>query len=48
MIAHISLAGISFEESGMTLIYAYRTKNIQTQVNERTTHTEEGLEIQSF
>ncbi|NXO56638.1 KIF19 protein, partial [Aramus guarauna] len=32
MIAHISPAGTSFEESRMTLIYAYRAKNIKTQV----------------
>ncbi|NXM25505.1 KIF19 protein, partial [Oxyruncus cristatus] len=32
MIAHISPASSSFEESRMTLIYAYRAKNIKTQV----------------
>ncbi|XP_068003467.1 kinesin-like protein KIF19 [Melanerpes formicivorus] len=32
MIAHISPASTSFEESRMTLIYAYRAKNIKTQV----------------
>ncbi|KAM6196751.1 kinesin-like protein KIF19 [Sarcoramphus papa] len=32
MIAHISPASTFFEESRMTLIYAYRAKNIKTQV----------------
>ncbi|NXL98915.1 KIF19 protein, partial [Tyrannus savana] len=32
MIAHISPASSSFEESRMTLIYAHRAKNIKTQV----------------
>ncbi|NXT03269.1 KIF19 protein, partial [Jacana jacana] len=32
MIAHISPASTSFEESRTTLIYAYRAKNIKTQV----------------
>ncbi|XP_074014680.1 kinesin-like protein KIF19 [Numenius arquata] len=32
MIAHISPASTSFEESRMTLIYAYRAKNIKTRV----------------
>ncbi|XP_051488412.1 kinesin-like protein KIF19 [Apus apus] len=32
MIAHISPASTSFEESRMTLIYAHRAKNIKTQV----------------
>ncbi|KAM6299077.1 kinesin-like protein KIF19 [Aegotheles albertisi] len=32
MIAHISPASTSFEESRMTLIYAYRAKHIKTQV----------------
>ncbi|XP_060116619.1 kinesin-like protein KIF19 [Heteronotia binoei] len=32
MIAHISPAGIYFEESRTTLIYAYRAKNIKTRV----------------
>ncbi|MEE6498159.1 hypothetical protein FKM82_002987 [Ascaphus truei] len=32
MIAHISPAGSSFEESRATLIYAYRAKNIKTRV----------------
>nr|XP_056722599.1 kinesin-like protein KIF19 [Euleptes europaea] len=32
MIAHISPAGAHFEESQMTLIYAYRAKNIKTRV----------------
>ncbi|NWU78953.1 KIF19 protein, partial [Onychorhynchus coronatus] len=35
MIAHISPASSSFEESRMTLIYAYRAKNIKTQVPEQ-------------
>ncbi|KFW84436.1 Kinesin-like KIF19, partial [Manacus vitellinus] len=43
MIAHISPASSSFEESRMTLIYAYRAKNIKTQVPEQTSPKEFGL-----
>jgi len=48
MIAHISPASTSFEESRMTLIYAYRAKNIKTQVSEQTTRKGWGLEIKSL
>lgn len=34
MIAHISPASTSFEESRTTLLYAYRAKNIKTRVSE--------------
>ncbi|KAJ7403633.1 Kinesin-like protein KIF19 [Willisornis vidua] len=43
MIAHISPASSSFEESQMTLIYAYRAKNIKTQVPEQTSPKEFGI-----
>jgi hypothetical protein len=35
MIAHISPASTSFEESRTTLLYAYRAKNIKTRVSEQ-------------
>lgn len=34
MIAHISPASTSFEESRTTLLYAYRAKNIKTRVSD--------------
>lgn len=43
MIAHISPASTSFEESRMTLIYAHRAKSIKTQVNGQITH--KGVEV---